>query len=115
MSENPRDILDRRDRWGNWEGANHPEKGKENGRCNRTACQRPLQDEREHQFMDGPFTGGPRLFYCAGCAHIFDRVDNDNRFRGASTLPNRIQREPKAGHGPRRALQDPGPDGLHRA
>lgn len=84
------------------QGSRHPEgdslkpdKGLENGACNRTACQRPLADEPEHQFMDGNLTGGPRRYYCADCAFAFDRVDADNRLRGASTLPNRITREPK--------------------
>lgn len=67
----------------------HPDKGKENGRCNRTACQRPLADESEHQFMDGLFTGGPRLFYCGYCALEFDMWD----YRSGD--PVRIKREPK--------------------
>lgn len=64
----------------------HPDKGKENGRCNRTACQRPLKDELEHQFMDG---GGPRLYYCSYCALEFDRWD----YRSGDRV--RIKREPK--------------------
>lgn len=71
------------------------DKGKENGSCNRSACQAPLKDEPVHQFMSGNFTGGPRLYYCAKCAITFDGIDEDNRRRGASTLPNRIEREPK--------------------
>jgi hypothetical protein len=78
--------------------ANRADKGHENGSCNRTACQAPLADEPEHQFMDGIFTGGPRLYYCRQCALLFDRVDQDNRLRGATSLPNRIKREPKIIH-----------------
>lgn len=66
------------------------DKGKENGSCNRTACQRPLAGEIEHQFMDGNFTGGPRLFYCERCAYEFDKWD----YRSGD--PIRIQRELKA-------------------
>lgn len=72
-----------------------PDKGKKDGSCNRTACQRPLAMESEHQFMEAPFTAGERLYYCAYCAITFDRVDADNRRSGASVLPNRITREPK--------------------
>lgn len=68
---------------------NNPDKGQKDGSCNRTACQRPLKDELEHQFMDGIFTGGPRLYYCAGCAREFDRWD----FRSGDRV--RIKREPK--------------------
>jgi hypothetical protein len=74
---------------------NKPDKGKENGSCNRTACQAPLADEPTHQFMARPFTSGEYLYYCARCAFTFDQVDEDNRRRGASVLPNRITREPK--------------------
>lgn len=63
------------------------DKGKANGSCNRIACQAPLADEPEHQFMDGNFTGGPRLHYCTECARIFDR--DDKQFGD----PIRIQRE----------------------
>ena len=74
----------------------NPDKGLMNGSCNRTACQTPLADELEHQFMEGPlFTSGPRLYYCQNCARTFDRIDEDNRRNGASSLPNRITREVK--------------------
>lgn len=69
-----------------------PDKGLANGSCNRTACQAPLADEPVHQFMDGNFTGGPRLHYCRRCAHDFDRwdhIDSPHRER-------RIKREPKS-------------------
>lgn len=66
-----------------------PDKGQANGSCNRTACQAPLAAEPEHQFMDGNYTGGPRLHYCATCAILFDRTDDE------FTEPRRIQREPK--------------------
>jgi hypothetical protein len=71
------------------EVVNKPEKGKENGACNRTACQAPLAAEPEHQFMDGNFTGGPRLHYCAKCARDFDQWDH------RSGDPIRIKRELK--------------------
>lgn len=66
-----------------------PDKGLANGSCNRTACQAPLADEPTHQFMDGNFTGGPRLHYCAECAADFDLWD----FKSGDAI--RIQREPK--------------------
>lgn len=66
-----------------------PDKGKANGSCNRTACQAPLAHEPVHQFMDGNFTGGPRLHYCARCATDFDDWDHRSGDRV------RIQREPK--------------------
>ena len=69
---------------------NKPDKGKINGSCNRTACQRPLAHEPVHQFMDGNFTGGPRLYYCSDCAHEFDKWDH------RSGDPIRIKREPKS-------------------
>lgn len=74
---------------------NNPDKGHKDGSCNRTACQRPLAMETEHQFMEPPFTAGERLYYCAYCALDFDRIDIRNRETGASTLPNRITRERK--------------------
>lgn len=58
---------------------NNPDKGQANGSCNRTACQAPLADEPIHQFMEGNFTGGPRLHYCAKCAREFDRWDQIDR------------------------------------
>lgn len=64
-------------------------KGAANGLCNRTACQRPLSDEPIHQFMDGNFTGGPRLHYCSECAADFDKWDHQ------SGRVVRITREPK--------------------
>lgn len=68
---------------------NNPDKGEKDGSCNRTACQRPLADEFEHQFMSGNFTGGPRLYYCSRCARDFDEWD----YRSGDAV--RIQREPK--------------------
>ena len=65
------------------------DKGLANGSCNRTACQAPLADEPAHQFMDGIFTGGPRLHYCARCASDFDAWD----FRSGDLV--RIKREQK--------------------
>lgn len=72
-----------------------PDKGLANGSCNRTACQAPMEAEPLHQFMSNDFTGGPKLHYCESCSNLFDEVDNDLRRRGATTLPNRITREPK--------------------
>lgn len=69
--------------------ANSPDKGLANGSCNRKACQDPLADEPVHQFMDGIFTGGPRLHYCARCAADFDKWDHQ------SGDLVRIKREPK--------------------
>ena len=66
-----------------------PDKGLANGSCNRTACQAPLAAEPAHQFMDGIFTGGPRLHYCARCASDFDAWD----FRSGDLV--RIKREQK--------------------
>jgi hypothetical protein len=86
------------------------DKGHANGSCNRTACQAPLADEPEHQFMEGNLTGGTRLHYCRNCALLFDRVDDDNRLRGATTLPNRIMREAKAAGRAARA-EGPAPPG----
>lgn len=74
---------------------NNADKGLKNGSCNRTACQHPLAEEPTHQFMAPPFTAGERLYYCAHCSLDFDRIDEQNRLAGASTLPNRITREPK--------------------
>jgi hypothetical protein len=66
------------------------DKGLANGSCNRTACQAPLAHELEHQFMEGIFTGGPRLHYCEKCAADFDSWD----FRSGDRV--RITREAKA-------------------
>lgn len=66
------------------------DKGLANGSCNRTACQRPLAGEPVHQFMEGNFTGGPRLHYCAWCAGDFDQWDH----RSGDAV--RISREAKA-------------------
>ena len=55
--------------------SDNPDKGLANGSCNRRACQAPLSGEPVHQFMEGIFTGGPRLHYCAGCAADFDAWD----------------------------------------
>lgn len=66
-----------------------PVKGAANGLCNRTACQRPLCGEPVHQFMDGIFTGGPRLHYCEECAADFDLWDH----RSGDAI--RIQRKAK--------------------
>lgn len=68
---------------------NHPLKGKKDGACNRTACQKPLANETDDQFMDGNFTGGPKLYYCRHCALDFDIWDRQ------SGDPVRIKREPK--------------------
>lgn len=65
------------------------DKGKANGSCNRTACQMPLAEEPVHQFMDGSFTGGVRLHYCAKCAADFDDWDH----RSGDRI--RIKRESK--------------------
>ena len=58
---------------------NKPDKGHKDGSCNRTACQRPLSDEVQilgvRHFMDGNFTGGPRLYYCAKCSADFTAWD----------------------------------------
>ena len=51
------------------------DKGQKNGSCNLTACQRPLKDELQHQFIEGNFTGGPRLYYCSKCARDFEDWD----------------------------------------
>lgn len=67
------------------------DKGKADGSCNRTACQSPLAEEFEHQFMDGNFTGGPRLHYCEKCAADFDKWDHQSGDRV------RIKREWKEG------------------
>lgn len=82
----PTHVIQVRDRT----SSNKPDKGMENGSCNRTACQAPLAHEPEHQFMDGNFTGGPKLFYCRKCAWDFDDWDHK------SGDPVRIKREPKA-------------------
>lgn len=64
-------------------------KGKKDGRCNRTACQHrigahPELSEYAPQFvMEPPFTAGEQLFYCRVCAAMFtesdDRFGNDRR------------------------------------
>lgn len=69
-----------------------PDKGQPDGSCNRTACQAPLADEIEHQFMEGLCTGGPRLHYCTPCAREFDRWDRIDQ----PGQPPRITRELKA-------------------
>jgi hypothetical protein len=71
------------------------DKGHANGSCNRRSCQAPLAGEPQHQFMEGDFTGGPRLHYCRKCADQFDGVDDDNFRRGVTTLGRRITRQPK--------------------
>lgn len=43
---------------------NHPDKGKLNGRCNRTACQRPGATW---------FNTSTRAYYCAACARDITR------------------------------------------
>lgn len=68
-------------------------KGEANGLCNRSACLAPLADEPQHQFMDGNFTGGPRLHYCEKCAKDFDKWDAIDMKDGE---PRRIKREPKS-------------------
>lgn len=57
---------------------NHPDKGKRDGRCNRTACQRPLAGKPQF-YMDGIFTAGPRLYYCGDCEHEFTKWDRIDR------------------------------------
>lgn len=69
-----------------------PVKGAADGLCNRSACQAPLAIEPTHQFMDGNFTGGPRLHYCERCSKEFDKWDAIDNPRG----PRRIKREAKA-------------------
>lgn len=57
--------------------SDHPLKGKKNGRCNRTACQAPLEDDTNwsmHNYM----TGG-RLYYCTPCARDFNDWDRRTR------------------------------------
>jgi len=71
-------------------GELNTDKGHANGSCNRTACQAPLADEPVHQFMEGIFTGGPRLHYCIRCAADFDSWD----FRSGDRV--RISREDKS-------------------
>jgi hypothetical protein len=53
----------------------HPLKGKKDGRCNRTACQKPLAGKtqffrREHGYDD------LKLYYCATCALDFNAYDH---------------------------------------
>lgn len=69
---------------------NKPDKGKLNGSCNRTACQAPLADELDHQFMIVSGTANQRLYYCAHCARDFDDWDH----RSGDRI--RIAREVKA-------------------
>lgn len=42
---------------------NKPDKGHKDGSCNVTACQAPLKGTMQG-YMEGNFTGGPRLYYC---------------------------------------------------
>lgn len=69
---------DLRDRFGNWSGPNHPDKGKMDGRCNRTACQVPLFGHPFRYFMLDPTRVGGRNYYCATCADQFDRWDRQS-------------------------------------
>lgn len=51
----------------------HPLKGKKNGRCNRTACQAPLEDDANWSMHD--YMTGGRLYYCTPCARRFTEAD----------------------------------------
>lgn len=50
-----------------------PDKGLQDGSCNRTACQMPLAGKRQF-FMRDYLTGG-RLHYCGDCGDLFDADD----------------------------------------
>ena len=56
-----------------YSGPAMPDKGLQDGSCNRTACQMPLAGQRQF-FMRDHMTGG-RLHYCAACAEKFDEAD----------------------------------------
>ena len=61
-----------------YSGPAKPDKGKQDGSCNRTACQMPLAGGRQY-FMRDPMTTGGRLHYCGKCADDFtkwDRIDS---------------------------------------
>jgi hypothetical protein len=52
----------------------HPDKGKLNGRCNRTACQRPLSTANRNQWYRTEYDG-TKLYYCGVCARDFNLYD----------------------------------------
>ena len=51
-----------------------PDKGRQDGSCNRTACQMPLKGKTQF-FMRDYLVEGGRLHYCADCARLFDESD----------------------------------------
>lgn len=73
-----------------YSGPAMPDKGKQDGSCNRTACQMPLAGERQYFMRDHSTTGG-RLHYCGKCADDFtkwDRIDSPGQpFRCAELTP----------------------------
>lgn len=54
---------------------NKPDKGKKDGSCNVTACQKPLKGTMQG-YMDGVHTGGPRLYYCSEHCCRFNEWDD---------------------------------------
>ena len=55
-----------------------PDKGKKDGSCNRTACQRPLRGKRQYYMRDYMVQDG-RLYYCEPCEREFTRWDRIDR------------------------------------
>lgn len=56
---------------------NHPDKGKRDGRCNRTACQEPLAGSPRWSMLD--YQTGGRLYYCRRCVMLFNECDDRMR------------------------------------
>jgi hypothetical protein len=56
-----------------YQGDNLETKGKRDGNCNRTACQRSLADHPRWSMKDH-MTGG-RLYYCQRCVDLFHESD----------------------------------------
>jgi hypothetical protein len=48
------------------------DKGKKDGHCNRSACQRPLAGHPQYWM---PNYSGGRYYYCEACEHLFSDID----------------------------------------
>lgn len=65
-----------------------PGKGKKDGRCNRTACQRSLAGEPQWTMSDHQNHTDGRLYYCQSCAFQFNDWDDK------CGVPRRCRPEP---------------------
>lgn len=74
-----------------YSGPDKPDKGQRDGSCNRSACQKPLEPEIQHCWMDDPTVVGGRRYYCCQCSDKFQLVD----LRNGHPFDWRIKRELK--------------------